>query len=426
MKRFININTIQFLILAFCIGMTNLVFAQEEIVEEEPGSESEAERNFANYNLGSGLNFSFNEGDYLFNVTGFIQPGYFRESVEGFEDVNQLRSKRTFLQFDGAALKEKVSFFVQLDFSRTNPLMDAWIAYHPVEQVKISFGQKQTFVNNREMYYREDRLQFVNRSFLSQNLSQTGREFGVFVESQFKLGNSFGIAPMAALTSGDGRNSFGEDSRDSDLGGVKIGGRLDIYPLGFFKSGNELTSVDLKREDQLKFVLGVAGSQNNGASGAVGESHGNFFLYDENGNDNLPDYRQLYTDLLMKYKGFSFLAEYANTSATGIDLVYVDQEASQLLSPQQISEFLALGDSYNFQLGYLTKSGFSFDARYETSSPEFDAYAGSILNDMNATTFGISKYFYENALKVQASYSRIDPAMGEAINQIELILHISL
>jgi len=113
--------------------------------------------------------------------------------------------------------------------------MDAWIGYEPIEQVKISFGQKQTFVNNREMTYREDRLQFVSRSMLSQSLSQTGREFGVFVESKFKLGNTMGIVPMAALTSGDGRNSFGEDSRDSDIGGVKIGGRLDFYPLGFLK-----------------------------------------------------------------------------------------------------------------------------------------------------------------------------------------------
>ncbi|RRO20280.1 hypothetical protein [Flavobacteriaceae bacterium 14752] len=426
MKRFININTIQFLILAFCIGTANSVVAQDEFVEEDPDSESKTERNFANYSLGSGLNFSFNEGDYLFNVTGFIQPGYFKETVDGLEDVDQFRSKRTFLQFDGAALKEKVSFFVQLDFSLTNPLMDAWIAYHPIEELKLSFGQKQTFVNNREMLYREDRLQFVNRSFLSQNLSKTGREFGVFVESQFKLGESFGIAPMAALTSGDGRNSFGEDSRDSDIGGIKIGGRLDIYPLGFFKPGNEITSVDLKREDKLKFVLGIAGSQNDGASGSVGESHGDFFLFDENGNNNLPDYRQLYTDLLLKYKGFSFLAEYANTTATNIDITYVDESATEILRPQQISEFLALGDSYNFQLGYLTKSGFSFDARYETTTPEFETFAGSVLTEIDATTLGVSKYFYENALKIQASYSRIDPVMGEAINQFELIFHIAL
>jgi hypothetical protein len=425
MKRLLNISSIQLLIILCFMGSTLFVNAQDEYVEDDPDSEAEIERNQASYSLGNGLNFSFNEGDYAFGLTGFIQPGYLNETMDGTEDMNAFRSKRTFLQFEGNAAEEKVSFFIQLDFSRSNPLMDVYMTYQPVEQLNISFGQKQNFANNREMIYREDRLQFVNRSLLSQSLSETGREFGVFVESKFEVGN-FGIMPMASLTSGDGRNSFGQDSRDTDFGGVKIGGRLDLYPLGYFKPGNELTSVDLEREDKLKFVIGLAGSQNDGASGATGEGHGDFFLFDEDGNNSLPDYRQVYTDILMKYKGFSFLAEYANTSATGIDLAYLDASATQLLAPQQISQFLALGDSYNLQLGYVTKSGYSFDVRYGNTTPEFESFAGSVLTDMNQTSFGFSKYFYDNALKLQASYSRFDPAVGEALNQFEIILHIAL
>ena len=74
----------------------------------------------------------------------------------------------------------------------------------------------------------------------------------------------------------------------------------------------------------------------------------------------------------------------------------------------------------------MTKNGYSFDVRYGTTTPEFDNFAGSVLSDMNQTSFGFSKYFYDNALKLQASYSRFDPAVGEALDQIELILHISL
>jgi hypothetical protein len=424
MKRLHDIKTIHLVLLLCCFGFSALGNAQQEYEEQDPGEETETARNSANYKLGNGLNFSFNDGDYQFGVTGFIQPGFLNESTQGFEDINDFQSKRTFIQFNGNALKEKVSFFVQLDFSLSNPLLDAWLAYEPIEQLKISFGQKQTFVNNREMMYREDRLQFVNRSFLSQNLSETGREFGVFVESNLEIAG-IGIAPMAALTSGDGRNSFGEDSRDGDIGGLKLGGRLDVYPLGYFKPGNELTSVDLQREDKLKFVVGVAGSRNYGASGPTGESHGDFFLFDVNGNENLPDYRQFYLDLLAKYKGFSFLAEYANTSASGIDEVYIDASATQILAPTQISEFLALGDSYNFQLGYITKNGYSFDLSFNSATPEFENSL-SLLNDFNATTFGFSKYFYGNSLKLQASYSIINPSVGENTNQFELIFQIVL
>ncbi len=440
MKRLLNIHHLHILLFACCLAFTTIAQAQQEYQEEDPGSEIETEKNKANYNLGNGLNFSFNEGNYTFGLTGFIQPSFFRQGdvtlfVEGLpietiendgEEFTRLNSKRSFLQFEGAALKEKVSFFIQLDYSRSNPLMDAWFAYQPVEQVKISFGQKQTFVNNREMMIREDRLQFTDRSLLSQTFSETGREFGVFVESSFKIGNTFGIQPMAAVTSGDGRNSFGEDSRDSDIGGLKVGGRLDIYPLGFFKEGNDLTNVDLGREDSPKFVLGLAGSQNTGASGPTGEGHEDFLLFDENGNESLPDYNQLYVDVLFKYKGFSFLAEYANASATGIDKVFIDEAATQILAPQQISGLLALGDSYNFQLGYVFKNGFSVDVRRESIRPEFDTFSGSILGELDATTIGVTKYFINNSLKIQSSYTRIELPNGDGVNQAEILLQISL
>lgn len=412
MKRLQNLNHLKTIctLFLFCTFITTK--AQED-----------GKKNNANFTLGSGLNFSFNEGNYNFNLSGFVQPAFISEKTSGSDAANEFNSKRSFLMFSGKAKKEKVSFLVQLDYSFAEPLLDAWLAYHPTDFTTITVGQKQSFLNNREMIFREDRLQFNNRSFLSQNLSQTGREFGIFVESKF--GKKFGIVPMLAVTSGDGRNSFGSDSRDSDLGGLKIGGRLDLYPLGYFKEGNDLMSTDLGREESLKFVIGVAASQNNGASNASGEGHGDFLLYDIDGNNNLPDYAQLYADFLLKYQGFSFLAEYANTSASNIDQVYLDTNAAQILAPQQISQFLFLGDSFNLQGGYVTEKGLSFDVRYETANPEFENYTDSILREMNAFTFGVSKYFNQNSLKVQAAYTSLNPSIGNSVNQFELLFQIA-
>jgi hypothetical protein len=382
------------------------------------------DKNVASFNLGSGLNFSFNEGNYQFNFGGFVTPTYSYSKVSGRDGENTFNARNAFLILSGKAVKEKVSFLVQTDYSQTQPLLDAWLAYHPTENITITFGQKQTFVNNREMTYREDRLQFTDRSLLSQNLSNTGREFGVFVETKFKIGGQFGIAPMAAVTSGDGRNSFGSDSRDTDLGGLKIGGRLDLYPLGYFTEGNDLFSADLAHEETLKFVIGAAASKNTGASNANGEGHGDFFLYNANGNDNFPDYSQVYIDLLLKYKGFSFLAEYANASAEGLDLVYTDEAATQILAPQQISEFLVLGDSYNLQTGYVTKSGFGFDLRYESATPEFESNLNSLLTDYSSYTLGLTKYFDNNNLKIQASVSSIDFTNGSNQTIAEFLVQI--
>jgi hypothetical protein len=384
-------------------GMTFLMNAQEE-----------ASANKASFELGSGLNFSFNQDAYQFNISGFIQPNYVYEKTEGSKSSNELNSKRTFLMFGGKAVKEKVSFMLQTDFSLSDPLMDAWIAYHPTSYLTISAGQKQTFVNNKEMMIREDRLQFNDRSFLSENMSETGREMGVFIESKF--GSKFGIAPKVAFTSGDGRNSFGSDSRDTDIGGFKIGGRLDIYPLGFFKEGIEQTTTDLNREEQLKFVVGIAFSSNNGASSANGEGHADFLLYDATGDISMPDYDQLYVDILFKYKGFSFLSEYNNSTASDINQIYTDPSANQILVPQQISSFFLLGDNYNFQGGYVTPKGYSIDARYEISKPEFSSYADSVLQDTSSYTIGFTKYFKGNNLKFQSSFTSVQVENGN--NQI--------
>ena len=174
MKRLQHFSTTKTIIMAVMLFLPITLRAQES-----------GETNKADFTIGNGLNFSFNEGEYEFNLGGFVQPIVLNEKVTGLDTENSFNSKRSFLQFSGKAKKEKVSFLFQLDYSLSDPLLDAWIAYHLSEATTISVGQKQTFVNNREMMYREDRLQFNNRSLLSQNLSATGREFGLFIESKF-------------------------------------------------------------------------------------------------------------------------------------------------------------------------------------------------------------------------------------------------
>lgn len=384
----------------------------------------EAPTNQADFNLGKGLTFNLNDGNYQFYITGFIQPSISYEKLKNQDSDYQFNAKRSFFMVGGKLSQEKLSFLLQTDFSLSDPLMDAWLAYHPYSWVTISAGQKQNFVNNREMLFREDRLQFTDRSVSSQTFSNTGREFGLFVETEFELGKGIFILPKASITSGDGRNSFGANSSDVDFGGARIGGRLDVLPLGKFTAGNDLFTADLAHENSLKILVGAAVSENNGASSANGEGHGDFLLYNNNGDISLPDYSQFYTDLLMKYKGFSMLLEYTNASVSGIDEIYVDQSATTILAPTQISEFLFLGDSFVGQIGYVTKSGLSFDFRYENTSPEFSANNNSLLSDFDNYTFGFTKYFDGNNIKLQAAISTTDFAQGNNITTGELLFQI--
>jgi hypothetical protein len=380
----------------------------------------------ASFELGSGLTFNFNEGDYQFKLGGMIQPSFAYEQTGDLDPDYFMNAKRSYFNISGRAVKEKVSFLLQTDFSLSSPLLDAWIAFHPTEDFNITFGQKQTIANNREMQVMETFLQFPDRSLLSTSLSNTGREFGLYLDYTLRIGN-MAFVPQVAATSGDGRNSFGADSRDVDLGGFKYAGRLDFYPLGMFTKGNDNLVADLMHEENVKLVLGGAVSFNDGASNAVGAGHGDFLLYNLEGAQQLPDYRQLYGDVLLKYKGFSFLGEYAIASATNLAGTYVDIAGINLIDATEISEYLALGSALNVQLGYVTKSGYAADLSYSATTPEFEGNASSQLRDRNAVRVGLSKYFKDNDLKLQTAVSSITDNSGlEALTTLrgELVLQL--
>ena len=283
-----------------------------------------------------------------------------------------------------------------------------------------------SFINNKELMFREDKIQFNQRSILSDLFSNSGREFGVFVKS--KINSPFGLfIPMISLSSGDGINSFGNDSRDPDKGSFKFGGRLDFYPLGKFSENNDKSISDFIGEEKLKLVLGVAGSINDGASNEVGEGHGDFIFYDNTGLEKYPDFSQIYFDALLKYKGASLLIEYVDSYASDMDEIYTSNPiengiSNSILYPGQISNYFILGNQYNVQFGYLTKSNLSFDFRYGKSMPEYISES-SLLRDLENYSFGISKYM-SSSIKVQAVYNNTKFENDE-IKYAEVLFQIS-
>ena len=368
----------------------------------------QSEKNSASFNLGEGISFSFNEGKYEFDIFGFIRPSYIYSdekiytSEGSYSNVyRQFKSQNSNLYFTGAAIDEKLSFTIQMDYSSSDPLVEAFIGYHINEKTTLYFGQMQVSHNNLEMVQNENDLRFTSRGLISQTYTESGEEFGLFLETSF--GNSFLVEPTLAVTSGDGKNSFGEDSRDSDKGGVKFGSRINILPFGDFSEGNRQSTVDLIHEEKPKVQIGIAYSKNIGASNLVGDGHGDFVLYDSSGEENFPDYSQLFFDLNLKYKGFSLLFEYADSYASGLDDIYTDPNGFNTLVPKQISEYLVLGDSQGIHFGYFTKGGYSIDFIYEQSNPEFNSNIDSILRESTNVGFGLSKYLSDNNIKLQAS-----------------------
>ena len=384
----------------------------------------ESERNSASFSLGDGISFSFNEGKYKFDIFGFIRPSYIYSDEQIFNNdgsfsnvYRQFKSQNSNLYFTGEAIDEKLSFTIQMDYSSSDPLVEAFIGYHINEKTTLYFGQMQVSHNNLEMTQNEDQLRLANRGLISETYTESGEEFGIFLETSF--GDSFLVEPKFAITSGDGRNSFGVDSRDSDKGGVKFGSRVNIFPLGSFEDGNQDSTVDLTNEEKLKAQVGFAFSKNFGASNLVGDGHGDFILYDNLGKEQFPDYSQLFFDLNLKYKGFSLLFEYADSFASGLNGIYTDPNGFNVLQPEEISEYLILGDSQGIHFGYFTKNGYSLDVIYEQLNPEFVSGLNPIFRESNNFGIGLSKYLSDNNIKLQASLFKTEIKNNLNVNDDE-------
>ena len=386
------------------------------------------------YNLGSGILFNFDDSTHMFQIGGMSQPRFLNSRVNDttLDPGNYFGIKRSYFSLNGSLNKGMFSFLIQTNFSDSYPLLDAWAGYHPNKNISIYFGQRMSPFNNLSMQIMEYNLQFASRNYLSQNFTESGREFGLFIESKFSIGN-IGFKPILAITSGDGKNSFGVLSSDTDQGGLKYGGRLNIYPFGFFKENNEFIGHDTYKEKSHKLMLGFSSSLNQGASHEIGEGHyfqdlppnGTFMFFDTIGNRKLPNYLKNYVDILYKYKGFNILFEYVNTAAYNLQGTSLNSTGSLLLEPTQISQYLVLGNAFNIQGGYLFKSDWSIDMKFGRSYYEFEQ-TYSILQNYDSMGAGITKYFSNRAVKTQlmASYVNFPSLENQNILGLECLLQI--
>ncbi|MEK9619835.1 MAG: hypothetical protein VW078_07050, partial [Flavobacteriales bacterium] len=206
-------------------------FCQEAQLMNESSYEK---NNSYKYQLGSGVEFNFDDSTHIFKIGGMAQSRFLNTSLNDSlsESLNYFGIKRSYFNLSGSLNNGQFSFLIQTNFSESFPLLDAWIGYHPNKNLSIFFGQKMSPFNNLSMQIMEYDLQFASRNYLSQNFTELGREFGLFLEGKFSLGK-IGLKPSLAVTSGDGTNSFGKNSIDNDQGGFKYGGRMNIYQLGF-------------------------------------------------------------------------------------------------------------------------------------------------------------------------------------------------
>ena len=111
------------------------------------------------------------------------------------------------------------------------------------------------------------------------------------------------------------------------------------------------------------------------------------------------DQTTIFADAMFKYKGFSFMGEYAKRTAD-------DPIARELDGTTPTGDIVLTGNAINLQAGYLFKSNYEIAARFTTLN--YDAITGRL--DTEQYTLGGSKYIVGHKLKVQSdlSYTTVD------------------
>ena len=320
----------------------------------------------------------------LFEAKHSMTDGCFNDDFS-----TKMMVRRARLKFDGWALDPSVVYKVELgissrdrsismtdanEFSNAdNMILDMVVKWKFSKNTQVWFGQTK-LPGNRERIVSSQGLQFVDRSQLNSKFN-IDRDFGAFLVNQTNIGNTI-IKEIVSITSGEGRNvtSSGDN-------GFCYTGKLEFLPFGNFSTKGIFYMADIQREETPKLEISAAYSYNDNARRSQGQLKS--FVPDT----AIADLTSFFVDVFFKYKGVSFMGAYASRAVENL--------------PASVENPYYDGDGFNMQLGYLTKKNVEFAARYTKINPLGD-------NSFTDYTFALSKYFFENFLKVQTDVSYLN------------------
>ncbi|WP_159018598.1 porin [Algibacter sp. L3A6] len=308
--------------------------------------------------------------------------------------------RRSRLKFNGYAYSPKLKYKIELglanrdlagasEYTSNAPryILDAVLMWNFYENFELWVGQTK-LPGNRERVISSANMQQVNRSLLNSRFN-IDRDFGFQLRHHFNLNKNFVVREIFSMAQGEGRNVT-----TGNLGGHQYTGRLELLPFGNFAGDGDYKGSDLKREATPKLALGASYDYNNNAvktrsnQGAYMETDTGFF------ETNITT---LFMDAMFKYKGFSFMAEYADRTA--------DDPFATNSDGTLTGDIVQVGDALNLQTGYLLKSNWEVSGRYTNVTLDKNI---TNVNAENQYTLGLSKYIVGHKLKIQTDLSYLD------------------
>ena len=336
------------------------------------------------------MNFSARV-QYLTSTTWQEEGG----SYGGPESNSLIRRSR--LKFKGFAYDPKLTYKIELALSNRDIsggsfftsdapriILDAVVIWNFYKNWSIQFGQTK-LPGNIERVISSAKLALVDRSLLNSKFN-IDRDFGLQLKNKFNLSEKFIVKETFAISQGEGRNVS-----KGNIGGHQYTVRIDLYPFGDFKNGGDYEGDDLRREQSPKLLFGAAYDYNNNAvktrsnMGSYMETDYGFFE---------TDIKTFFINSHFKFKGFSFMGEYAKRNT--------DNVLSKNSDGSLTGDVVNVGSSISLQAGYLLPSDLALTGRY--TNINFDKIVTE-NNYISQYTLGLSKYFEKHKLKIQTDMS---------------------
>ncbi|WP_237143941.1 porin [Pontibacter pamirensis] len=331
-------------------------------------------------------------------------------------------TRRFRLKFDGFAFSPKFVYKIELALSNRDIGHDTRLQSNEADNIVLDAVAKWNFApnlylwvgqtklpGNRERVISSQNLQFVDRSLLNARFN-IDRDAGVQLHHVHQVGQVV-LREVGAITMGEGRNIT-----VTNMGGYDYTARVEVLPFGEFKGNGDYFSSDLLREQTPKLSVAATYDYNDNASregGQLGD-----FLSEQR------DLSTVFVDAMFKYRGFSFMGEYADKEALSSASNEETQSGPVVRRDAEgnVLEAFTTGDGLNLQAGYLFKSNWEVAGRYSNYNPT--PVLGPRAQDQY--TIGISKYIVGHSLKVQSDVTLLQQERREDAYMFRMQMEISL
>jgi hypothetical protein len=338
--------------------------------------------------VGKGIRFKTEDDLFYLKFTTRIQTRWDFEntlsnSYGPAEFENKAWVKRARLKFDGYFLNKSLVYKIEYDLAG-GYVRDALFKYKK-NNIELWFGQGK-LPSNRERVVSSGNLQLVDRSIFNKYYT-LDRDAGIQLHHKMNVGKAI-VYDRWAVTAGNG-------IRDNEFSpGISLTGKLEVLPMGEFKSKGHYKSADLSREETPKIAFAGYANFNVDANKERGQ------LGDIIGGE--ADLLNIGGDFVLKYKGYSLMLEAANRSVTD-DNEFVYDESGSVVGAYYT------GYGANVQTGYVFKNNWELSGRYSFTKPDETAYHSEITD----YTIGISKYLIGHNFKFQGDVTFRDKVSGQ-------------